>query len=194
MESHTACKATQSTRQPTIIHPWTAGTGNSGNFRQIVAKCSSSHPVHQTSTLQYPLSWVFGRFGLSQMVCIRKCMLSILEAFHLLNLFLLSTVSLTIASLNSSDYQKATIASVSLCFVVCLVTMAMHLWWNFNLKKIKRRLGFKDHQEYIPVPQVSANEDDEVDRPLLGSPPSIVYGSRRGEHQFELVFPDQFFL
>ena len=78
---------------------------------------------------------------------------SILEAFHLLNLFLLSTVSLTIASLNSSDYQKATIASVSLCFVVCLVTMAMHLWWNFNLKKIKRRLGFKDHPEYIPVPQ-----------------------------------------
>ena len=115
---------------------------------------------------------------------------SILEAFHLLNLFLLSTVSLTIASLNSSDYQKATIASVSLCFVVCLVTMAMHLWWNFNLKNIKRRLGFKDHQKYIPVPQVSANEDDEVDRPLLGSPPSIVYGSRRGEHQFELVFPD----
>ena len=43
---------------------------------------------------------------------------------------------------------------------------------------------------YIPVPQVSANEDDEKDRPLLGSPPSIVYGSRRGEHQFELVFPD----
>ena len=103
---------------------------------------------------------------------------------------LLSTVSLTIASLNSSDYQKATIASVSLCFVVCLVTMAMHLWWNFNLKNIKRRLGFKDHQKYIPVPQVSANEDDEENRPLLGSPPSIVYGSRRGEHQFELVFPD----
>ena len=120
----------------------------------------------------------------------KEMYLSILEAFHLLNLFLLSTVSLTIASLNSSDYQKATIASVSLCFVVCLVTMAMHLWWNFNLKKIKRRLGFKDHQKYIPVPQVSANEDDEEDRPPPGSPPSIVYGSRRGEHQFELVFPD----
>ena len=120
----------------------------------------------------------------------KEMYLSILEAFHLLNLFLLSTVSLTIASLNSSDYQKATIASVSLCFVVCLVTMAMHLWWNFNLKKIKRRLGFKDHPKYIPVPQVSANEADEEDRPPPGSPPSIVYGSRRGEHQFELVFPD----
>ena len=113
---------------------------------------------------------------------------SILEAFHLLNLFFLSTVSLTIAFLNSSDYQKATIASVSLCFVVCLVTMAMHLWWNFNLKNIKRRLGFKDHPEHIPVPQVAADENDEEDRPPPGSPPSIVYGSRRGEHQFELEF------
>ena len=43
---------------------------------------------------------------------------------------------------------------------------------------------------HIPVPQESANEDDEVDRPPPGSPPSIVYGSRRGEHQFYLVFPD----
>ena len=120
----------------------------------------------------------------------KEMYLSILDAFHLLNLFLLSTVSLTIAFLNSSDYQKATIASVSLCFVVCLVTMAMHLWWNFNLKKIKRRLGFKNHPEYIPMPQVSANEDDEEDRPPPGSPPSIVYGSRRGQHQFDLVFPD----
>ena len=26
--------------------------------------------------------------------------------------------------------------------------MAMHLRWNFNLKKIKRRLGFKDRPKY----------------------------------------------
>ena len=67
--------------------------------------------------------------------------------------------------------------------------MAMHLWWNFDLKKIKRRLGFKDRPEYIEVPQVAADEDDEEDRPPPGSPPSIVYGSRRGEHQFILEFP-----
>ena len=54
--------------------------------------------------------------------------------------------------------------------------MAIHLWWNFDLNKIKRKMGFKEQPEYIPVPQVAADEDDEEDRPLV-SPPSIVYGS-----------------
>ena len=112
--------------------------------------------------------------------------LSTLEAFYLLNIFLLSTVSLATAFLGSRDYQIATIVSVCLSFVVCLVTMAMHLWWNFDFKKMKRRLGFKDRPEYIEVPQVAADEED---RPPPGSPPSIVYGSRRGEHQFILEFP-----
>ena len=119
----------------------------------------------------------------------KKIYLSTLEAFYLLNIFLLSTVSLATASLGSKDYQIATIVSVCLSFVVCLVTMAMHLWWNFDLKKIKRRLGFKDRPEYIEVPQVAADEDDEEDRSPSGSPPSIVYGSRRGQHQFVLEFP-----
>ena len=40
------------------------------------------------------------------------------------------------------------------------------------------------------MPQVAADEDDEEDRPPPGSPPSILlYGSRRGEHQFVLEFP-----
>ena len=118
-----------------------------------------------------------------------KTYLNALEVFYLLNIFLLSTVSLATASLGSRDYQTATIVSVCLSFVVCLVTMATHLWWNFDLKKIKRRLGFRDRPEYIAVPQVEADEDDEEDRPPPGSPPSIVYGSRRGEHQFVLEFP-----
>ena len=119
----------------------------------------------------------------------KKVYLCTLEAFYLLNIFLLSTVSLATASLGSKDYQIATIVSVCLSFVVCLVTMAMHLWWNFDLKKIKRRLGFKDRPEYTAVPQVAEDEDDGEDRPPPGSPPSVVYGSRRGEHQFILEFP-----
>ena len=119
----------------------------------------------------------------------KKIQLSALEVFYLLNIFFLSTVSLASASLGSKDYQIVTIFSVCLSFVVCLVTMAIHLWWNFDLKKIKRRLGLKDRPEYIEVPQVAADEDDEEDRPPPGSPPSIVYGSRRGEHQFVLEFP-----
>ena len=65
----------------------------------------------------------------------KKIYLSILEAFYLLNIFHLSTVSLTTVSLGSRDYQIATIVSVCLSFVVCLVTMAIHLWWNINLKR-----------------------------------------------------------
>ena len=119
----------------------------------------------------------------------KKIYLSTLEVFYLLNIFLLSIASLATVSLGTRDYQIATIVSVCLSFVVCLITMAMHLWWNFDFKNIKRRLGFKDRPEYIEVPQVAADEDDEEDRPPPGSPPSIVYGSRRGEHQFVLEFP-----
>ena len=119
----------------------------------------------------------------------KEIYLSALEAFYLLNIFILSTVSLATACLGSKNYQIATIVSVCLSFVTCLVTMAMHLWWNFDHKKIKRRLGFKDRPKYIEVPQVAADEDDDRSRPPLGSPPSIVYGSRRGEHQFVLDFP-----
>ena len=49
--------------------------------------------------------------------------------------------------------------------------MAMHLWWNFDLKKMKRRIGIRDRPECLKVPQVVADEDDEEDRPPLGSPP-----------------------
>ena len=59
--------------------------------------------------------------------------------------------------------------------------------WNFDLKKIKRKLGFEKRPEYIAVPQVAADDDDGEDLPLH-SPPSVVYGSRRGEHQFVLEF------
>ena len=118
----------------------------------------------------------------------KKIYLSTLEVFYLLNIFLLSTVSLAAASLRFKHYQIATIVSVCLSFVVCLVTIAIHLWWNLDFKEIKRKLGFKDRPEYIEVPQVAADVDDEEDRPPPGSPPSIVYGSSRGEHRFVLEF------
>ena len=118
----------------------------------------------------------------------KKIYLSTLEVFYLLNILLLSTVSLAAVSIRFKHYQIATIVSVCLSFVVCLVTMAIHLWWNLDFKKIKRKLGFKDRLECIEVPQVAADVDDEEDRPPPGSPPSIVYGSSRGEHRFVLEF------
>ena len=114
---------------------------------------------------------------------------SALEVFYLLNIFLLSIAILATASIVSTIYQNmAIIISSSLSFVVCLVTIAIHLWWSFDLKKIKRRLGFNDRREYMQLPQSVADENEE-DIPHLGSPPSIVYGSHRGVHQFILEFP-----
>ena len=70
--------------------------------------------------------------------------LNALECFYLLNLLLLSTISLAATSLKSTNSdQVAAIVSVSLSFTVCLVTMALHLWWNFDFRRIKRKLGFE---------------------------------------------------
>ena len=113
--------------------------------------------------------------------------LSALEAFYLCNIFLLSIVSLATASFRSRDYQIATIVSVCFSFVVCLVTMAMHFWWNFDLNKMKRRLGFNDRPA-VSIQNAADDDDDEEDRPLLGSPASVVYGSCRGEHRFVLEY------
>ena len=73
-----------------------------------------------------------------------KIYLSTLEAFYLLNIFLLSIVTQATVNVSPNALQIATIVSVSLSFCVCLATMAMHFWWNFDINKIKRRLGFKD--------------------------------------------------
>ena len=110
--------------------------------------------------------------------------ISVLETFYLLNLFFLSTATSALTSFRSKHSQIPTIISVSLSLIVCLVTVAVDLWQNFDFKKIKRKLGFKEQPEYIEVPQVAADEDDEP----VGSPPSIVYGSQRGENRFVLEF------
>ena len=70
----------------------------------------------------------------------------------------------------------------------------MHIQKHFYFKGFRRKLDFKDRPEYTAVPQVAADEDDKDDKtPRSASPPSMVYGSSRGEHQFvlEFIFDDQ---
>ena len=108
--------------------------------------------------------------------------LGALEAFFLLNTILLSIVILFLDFLKLG-YEIATIVSICLSLVVCLVTMAMYIWRNFDLKRMKRKLGFRDRpDEYREINQVATG------RSPPGSPPSIVYGTRRGERQFVLEF------
>ena len=115
--------------------------------------------------------------------------ISALEILYLLNLYLLSNICLSMFSLDLNRKQTVTIVSICVSLVVCLVTMAVHIKKYLKFQRVKRKLGFKDRPEYIAVPQVAADEDDEDDKtPRSASPPSMVYGSSRGEHQFVLEF------
>ena len=112
---------------------------------------------------------------------------SALELVYLLNLNLLSIACLASLSLDSKKYRAITIiVSICLSLALFLATMAVHIWKYFDLKRFRRKLGFKDRPVYIEVPQVAADEG--VKTPRSASPPSMVYGSSRGEHQFVLEF------
>ena len=105
--------------------------------------------------------------------------LTALEIFYLLNLFVLSTATLATISTGAEHSQIVTIVSVCMSLSVYLVTIAVHLWWKFDLKNIKRRLRLNYNQpEYAALPQVAADEDNEVDR-SPDTPP----------HQFLQQFP-----
>lgn len=126
--------------------------------------------------------------------------LNVLEAVFLLNLAILSSTSSaifqsdsTIDIGNSSAYYQeiAAIASVSISLFIFTIIILLHLWWNCNLKNLKKRLGIKLPQNHLHVDtsvQVDIQEGSEQDYP--GSPPSIIYNSERGEHQFELFFAE----
>ena len=112
--------------------------------------------------------------------------ISALEMLYLLNLYLLSNVCLSMFSFDLNRKQTVTIVSICVSLVVCLATIAVHIRKYLKFQRIKRKLGFKDQPEYIAVPQEADDEDDKT--PRSGSPPSMVYGSSRGEHQFVLEF------
>ena len=114
----------------------------------------------------------------------RSVYISALESFYLFNIFLLNIVCQTTAFLSLVN-QVVTTVSISLSFGIFLISTLIQVKQSFDFKKIKRKLGFKDQPKYIEVPQIAADEDDE-DKCRPGSPPSIVYGSQRGEHQFVL--------
>ena len=126
----------------------------------------------------------------------RKVYLSAIESFYLLNIFILSSVSLVTVSL-TIDYHVATIFFVSLSCVAFFVTTAIHILSNFNLKTIKCKLGY-NNKSLNELPSVTAKEvddknefqdNDEVMERSLDYPTSQVYGSERGENRFELILP-----
>ena len=120
----------------------------------------------------------------------KKFYMSLLEAFYLINISVLSTVTLAIASLGSRNYQIATIISVSISLMACLATMALHLWYNFIVKKIKNWIAKTRSSNDISGSIRSQRAVENDIRPPV-SPPSVVYGSFRGQHRFLLKLPNQ---
>ena len=67
--------------------------------------------------------------------------------------------------------------------------MAFHVKSNFDLKSMKRKLGFRERPRYVALSREPNDDDANDEDKHLGSPSSIVYGSSRGEHRFVLEFP-----
>ena len=118
----------------------------------------------------------------------KSLFLSGLEVFYILNIFFLSSVSLMTASLNSSNYRIASSVSICFSFLAFLITVVLHIQQSFDLNQIKRRLGFTTNLT-VSISRLAENDYDDEDRLRPGSPPSVVYGSRRGQHQFVLEIP-----
>ena len=69
--------------------------------------------------------------------------------------------------------------------LVCITALIRVKLQNIDFRKIKGKLGLHNRPDCNIVSLVAAEENDQEDRPPLGFPPSIVYGSHRaGEHQF----------
>ena len=116
--------------------------------------------------------------------------MSVLDAVFLVNLFLLTNSSSAAFNVWSSYYQGVDIIiSVSFSLGLFIIIAVLHFWW-----KLKRKL--RNHFEGdMQIPSVAENatmqefaKNDNSTAARPGSPPSIVYGSRRGVRQFELVF------
>ena len=107
--------------------------------------------------------------------------LSGFDLFFLLNLFFLSTAGLTAVSLNSTNYQGVTIASVCMTFGVSLLILLLHIGQKIN---IKRKLGFNKNEKGYAILQVVADEDDNNSSSSLSL---NTHSSHQEEHHFEAL-------
>ena len=103
-----------------------------------------------------------------------------LDTAFLLNLLLLANASSAAHSLRSTYYQGIVAAvSISFSIVLFLILVGFHIRWitrgriskNFRCGALHRITSSCDQEQLIP-----------------GSPPSRVYGTRRGVRQLDLVF------
>ena len=117
--------------------------------------------------------------------------LNILDSLFLLNLFVLAISSLLFLYLKFTLAQEVvTIVSTSLSFLGLLAIVLEHVWLRIKCKWLTRRTRPTTLQEVEHL--ISSDESRKADSPIKrsGSPPSHVYGTIRGEQQFDLHLPD----
>ena len=104
----------------------------------------------------------------------RKARMNILEVLYLVNLFLLTNATLASFYLGSCYYhQTAVITSVSFSMLLFCICCIIHALWVYK----------RFHRDGSTDMLVHHNM-----RSPAGSSPSRVYGTERGQHQFDLTF------
>ena len=114
--------------------------------------------------------------------------LNALDSLFLLNLFVLSIISLAFLYLKFTFAQEvATIVStfLSLLGLLCIVTYRVWLWIRHKLKKNQTSTQLQNIENLINsrYKESCSNSSDQCSG-------SHVYGTIRGEHQFDLHFPN----
>lgn len=123
----------------------------------------------------------------------KSTLLNVLDTLFLLNLFLLTNASSAAYNLWSPYCQWiAAITSVSFSVGLFFIIIILHLRWKFNLRKLKTCFGQDVHHSSVTEDSTtmerSKSLSDYATEEHPGSPPSQVYDTRRGKHQFELIF------
>ena len=123
----------------------------------------------------------------------RSITLYILDSMFLLNLFVLANSSLLFLYLKLTTAQEVTtIVSICLSLLGFLAIAIECVWLRIKRKWLRtvktNRLTSLQEVEHL----ISSSDSDRADSPnkRSGSPPSHVYGTIRGEHQFDLHLPD----
>ena len=120
----------------------------------------------------------------------RSITLNILDSLFLLNLFVLAISSLLFLYLKFSLSQEiATIVSSYLSLFGLLAIVVQRVWFRINQKWESSKISRSTILREVTISSSDSDRADSPNKPSVSSP-SHVYGTIRGEHQFDLHLPD----
>ena len=121
----------------------------------------------------------------------RNLILNILNSLFLLNLFVLAVSSLAFIHLDLKNAQEvATMASTCLSLFGLSLIVIGHFLSRVKLTREKKSRSFTHLRNVISNGGGKENSSNSLFMPP-GSPPFHVYGSTRGQNQFDLYLPNK---